>query len=98
MLCGNCRAWFYWADPLAYAQKALAVNEFDAPRWQEIFSGGLTVGDAILMQRNLPEAGFNRWLGLGAVVSAPPLEVVCHCWMRPMQGGVCAPGRREEIC
>jgi len=26
--------WAYWVSPLSYAQSALAVNEFLAPRWQ----------------------------------------------------------------
>lgn len=32
----GCRIWFYWAlNPVAYAQKGLAVNEFTAARWRE---------------------------------------------------------------
>ncbi len=26
--------WMFWADPLSYAQNAVAINEFNAPRWQ----------------------------------------------------------------
>ena len=28
----------FWADPLSYAQNAVAINEFNAPRWQNFVS------------------------------------------------------------
>ena len=67
-----CRIWFYWGlDPLAYAQKGLAVNEFRAPRWQSVYaSGDITIGDAILQQRGLPRNGYNRALGFCVLVFA----------------------------
>ena len=35
-ICFEHRIWFYWSlNPVAYAQKGLAVNEFKAPRWGE---------------------------------------------------------------
>jgi len=74
-VCENCRIWFYWGcDPLSYAQKGMAVNEFRAPRWQTIYTTDArttTVGDAVLAQRGLPRNGYNRALGFCVLV--PPL-------------------------
>jgi ABC-type multidrug transport system permease subunit len=28
--------WGYWISPLSYAQNAIAVNEFLAPRWKAV--------------------------------------------------------------
>lgn len=65
------RIWFYWGvDPLSYAQKGMAINEFRAPRYQQVFaSPDLTIGDAILAQRGLPRNGYNRALGFCVLVS-----------------------------
>lgn len=66
------RIWFYWGlDPLAYANKGFAVNEFRASRWQAVFtdtSRTETVGDAVLAQRGLPRTGYNRILGACVLV------------------------------
>lgn len=45
--------WVYWGvNPIAYAQKAMAVNEFGAPRWQKVhLANGQTIGNAILAAR-----------------------------------------------
>lgn len=70
-----CRIWFYWGcNPLSYAQKGMAINEFRAPRWQSITVGGgssETVGDAVLAQRGLPRNGYNRALAFCVLVSLP---------------------------
>lgn len=29
--------WAYWLSPLTYAQRAISVNEFSAPRWDKVF-------------------------------------------------------------
>lgn len=67
-----CRIWFYWGcNPLSYAQKGMAINEFRAPRWQEVTVGGgssETVGDAVLAQRGLPRNGYNRVLAFFVLV------------------------------
>ncbi|GJP35639.1 hypothetical protein CLOM_g20158, partial [Closterium sp. NIES-68] len=63
--------WAYWMSPLAYAQNALAVNEFKAPRWQVPVPGlnsTVTMGDMILMSRSLPTEDYWRWIGIGAFV------------------------------
>lgn len=42
--------WVYWGvDPISYAQKAMAVNEFGAPRWQNVYlPDGRSIGNAVL--------------------------------------------------
>ena len=68
---GCCR--FFWIDPVAYAQKALVINEFAAPRWQSVFvtnvQTGVTqsVGDAVLGQRDLPTQQFWIWVGVAVL-------------------------------
>ena len=43
---------YYGVNPIAYAQKSMAVNEFGARRWQSIvFPNGQTLGNAILQAR-----------------------------------------------
>ena len=40
---------------MSYAQKALAINEFGAPRWQTVLTAtGQPVGEVVLAQRGLP--------------------------------------------
>ncbi|CAI5487608.1 unnamed protein product [Closterium sp. Naga37s-1] len=61
--------WAYWLSPLAYAQNALAVNEFKAPRWQVPVAGSnMTMGDIVLTSRSLPTEDSWRWIGIGAFV------------------------------
>lgn len=79
----GCRIWFYWGvDPLSYAQKGMAVNEFDAPRWQKIYvdsTNAQTIGDAVLSQRGLPNNEYERWLGFSVLVSPlhPTKRLAC---------------------
>lgn len=43
---------YYGVNPIAYAQKSMAVNEFGAKRWQAIvFPNGQTLGNIILEAR-----------------------------------------------
>lgn len=76
-----CRIWFYWGlDPLSYAQKGMAVNEFRAPRWQNIYTTDertQTIGDAVLAQRGLPRNGYNRWLGFCVLARFCRLSLWC---------------------
>ena len=47
--------WVPVQDPVSYAQKALALNEFAAPRWQTVLTPtGQPVGEVVLAQRGLP--------------------------------------------
>ena len=76
------RIWFYWGcNPLSYAQKGMAVNEFRAPRWQGIYtdsSRSQTVGDAVLAQRGLPRNGYNRALAFCVLVGVRPCPTLCN--------------------
>ena len=50
---------FYWIDPFSYAQKAIAINEFDAPRWHAVTTAaGQPLGLTILDEKALPH---ERW-------------------------------------
>lgn len=42
--------YFYWISPFAYSIRALVVNEFTSPRWQDLPSAqpGVSLGDASL--------------------------------------------------
>ena len=57
----GCR--FYWGcDPISYAQRALAINEFSAPRWQNLKTAtGESVGNTILDQRDIPHEQWWIW-------------------------------------
>ena len=86
--CYLCRR-FFWIDPVAYAQKALVINEFAAPRWQNTFVTNTqtgvtqTVGDAVLAQRDLPTQQFWIWVGVavlaGTAVIFNLLTLVLPC-------------------
>ena len=50
---------FYWIDPFSYAQKAIAINEFDSPRWHAVTTAaGQPLGLTILDEKALPH---ERW-------------------------------------
>ena len=42
-----CRVWVFWINPMQYAQRAILINEFTDPRWQNLLVPGSTqsVGD-----------------------------------------------------
>ncbi|BDA40539.1 Pleiotropic drug resistance protein 1 [Coccomyxa sp. Obi] len=63
--------WFYWIDPIAYAQRAIAINEFAAPRWKALkLPTGESVGDVVLGQRQLPNEEWWIWLAVGVIAFA----------------------------
>ena len=78
-----CR--FFWINPVAYAQKALVINEFAAPRWQNDFITNpltgqtLTIGNAVLDQRDLPHAQVWIWAGV-AVLSGTTIIFNLLTW------------------
>jgi len=45
--------WVYWGvNPISYAQKGMAINEFGAARWQSvILPSGQSLGNTILLSR-----------------------------------------------
>ena len=69
----HCR--FYWGcDPISYAQRALAINEFSAPRWQNLKTPtGESVGNTVLDQRGIPHEQWWIWCAsICASVSCMP--------------------------
>ncbi|KAK3441449.1 hypothetical protein EUGRSUZ_B01809 [Eucalyptus grandis] len=60
--------WGFWVSPLTYGEIGLSVNEFDAPRWQEILSSNTTVGSATLESRGLNFDGYFFWVSIGALL------------------------------
>ncbi|CAI5491780.1 unnamed protein product, partial [Closterium sp. Naga37s-1] len=63
----NVWIWAYWLSPLMYAQNALAVNEFLAPRWNvsagPLFPPSATMGQVFLESRSIPAD--DKWVGIG---------------------------------
>uniref|UniRef100_A0A803LXC5 ABC transporter domain-containing protein n=1 Tax=Chenopodium quinoa TaxID=63459 RepID=A0A803LXC5_CHEQI len=55
--------WAYWISPLSYAQNAVSVNEFTAPRWMQP-SGNTTVGKNVLELHGMPTDGRWYWIGI----------------------------------
>ena len=61
LLCTLCRA--DWANPVSYIQQAIAINEFKAPRWQNVPAPGYAnAGEAILIQRGVHTDEWWIWL------------------------------------
>ncbi|KAK9820341.1 hypothetical protein WJX72_009201 [[Myrmecia] bisecta] len=91
--------WAYWGNPVTYAQAAIAINEFKAPRWQNIrVPTGATVGDTILQQRGVNTNEWWIWLGVGALVFGwIVFSVLCwafHAYLDPLDS--VSPQLREE--
>ncbi|EFJ13281.1 ATP-binding cassette transporter [Selaginella moellendorffii] len=61
--------WAYWSSPLMYAQNAIAVNEFTAPRWRVLAPNSTeSVGTIVLKARGIfPDPSW-FWIGIGALV------------------------------
>lgn len=71
LTCDLLRRRFYWIDPISYAQKAIAINEFAAPRWKNLkLADGQSIGDVVLGQRGLPNQEWWIWLGVGVIAIA----------------------------
>ena len=61
-----CRAFADWANPVSYVQQAIAINEFKAPRWQNVAAPGYAnAGEAILIQRGVHTDEWWIWLVSG---------------------------------
>jgi ABC-type multidrug transport system ATPase subunit/ABC-type multidrug transport system permease subunit len=61
--------WGYWISPLSYAQNAIAVNEFLAPRWRKISPiTGRPLYLSILESRGIFTRGYWYWIGIGALI------------------------------
>ncbi|KAK9836331.1 hypothetical protein WJX81_006307 [Elliptochloris bilobata] len=91
--------WFFWIDPFSYAQKAIAVNEFGAARWQSVITPqGSPLGLTILDQKGLPHEHWWIWLGVGVIILFTILFNIgtwlCHAYLNPL--GKPAVTMREE--
>ncbi|KAK1591597.1 hypothetical protein Q3G72_010173 [Acer saccharum] len=60
--------WGFWVSPLTYGEIGLTVNEFLAPRWEEIMSGNATVAQQTLESRGLNFSSSFYWIAVGALV------------------------------
>jgi hypothetical protein len=72
--------WGYWISPLSYAQNAITVNEFLAPRWDKPYSNTTTLGREILSTRGVFERGYWYWLGVGALFAYSILFNLLFCF------------------
>ncbi|KAL0927355.1 hypothetical protein M5K25_001518 [Dendrobium thyrsiflorum] len=59
--------WAFWFSPATYAQIALSLNEFQAPRWQKLSSENMTLGQQILKSQGLDLKKNFYWLSIGAL-------------------------------
>ncbi|GLJ52515.1 hypothetical protein SUGI_1117730 [Cryptomeria japonica] len=61
--------WAYWISPLSYAETAITVNEFLAPRWtSKMPSQHKNLGLEILENRGLFHRGNLYWMAVGALM------------------------------
>ncbi|KAH0469807.1 hypothetical protein IEQ34_001365 [Dendrobium chrysotoxum] len=59
--------WAFWFSPATYAQIALSLNEFQAPRWQKLSSENMTLGQHILKSQGLDFKNYFYWVSIGAL-------------------------------
>ena len=76
--------WGFWISPLAYAQNAVAVNEFLAERWNKPPSVGpygdvSTLGQQVLLSRGFFANGYWYWLGVGVLFGYIVLFNLLYC-------------------
>ncbi|GMJ09284.1 polar auxin transport inhibitor sensitive 1, PLEIOTROPIC DRUG RESISTANCE 9 [Hibiscus trionum] len=60
--------WGFWLSPLAYSEIGVAVNEFLAPRWQEVSYSNSTLGQTVLEERGLNFKDYYYWISVGALI------------------------------
>ncbi|CAA7046262.1 unnamed protein product [Microthlaspi erraticum] len=60
--------WGFWANPLSYGEIGLSVNEFLAPRWNQVQPNNLTLGRTILQSRGMDYDGYMYWVSLFALL------------------------------
>ncbi|KAG2326565.1 hypothetical protein Bca52824_009293 [Brassica carinata] len=59
--------WGFWVNPISYAEIGLFVNEFLAPRWQQMLPTNVTLGRTILENRGLNYDDYMYWVCLSAL-------------------------------
>ncbi|KAH9331544.1 hypothetical protein KI387_003652, partial [Taxus chinensis] len=61
--------WAFWISPLSYAETAITVNEFLAPRWtSKLSSRYMNLGVKVLENRGLFHEEYLYWICLGALI------------------------------
>lgn len=83
-----------WANPISYIQQAIAINEFNAPRWKNVPAPGYAnAGEAILRQRGVHTDDWWIWLVRLGSIFAPPHPVAgyskMHCSAKRLPTGWC---------
>ncbi|MCO5572637.1 hypothetical protein L7F22_026395 [Adiantum nelumboides] len=61
-------SWGYWLSPLTYAQNAITMNEFLAPRWNHPTVNGSSLGLQMLKLHDIPANGYWYWLSIGVLL------------------------------
>ncbi|KAJ0078961.1 hypothetical protein Patl1_23921 [Pistacia atlantica] len=64
----DLKMWGFWVSPMTYGQIGLSVNDFLAPRWQNVLSKNMTTGREILSIWGQNFEGFIFWVSLGALI------------------------------
>ncbi|XP_031397820.1 pleiotropic drug resistance protein 3-like isoform X2 [Punica granatum] len=59
--------WGFWLSPMTYGEIGITLNEFLAPRWQEVSSRGTTLGGDLLTSHGLNFDGYFYWISLAAL-------------------------------
>ncbi|KAG0620558.1 hypothetical protein M758_4G225500 [Ceratodon purpureus] len=60
--------WGYWSSPITYAETAITVNEFLAPRWAtEIPNSTMTLGHKVMHNFGIHQNAYLYWLGVGTL-------------------------------
>eukprot|EP00891_Asterochloris_glomerata_P005114 jgi/Astpho2/5114/Aster-06326 len=81
--------WVFWANPIMYIQRAIAINEFAAPRWKNLYIGGESVSASILGGRGVPQDEYWIWIGVAAMVFFNILFNItawlCHAYLNPLE-------------
>jgi Plant PDR ABC transporter associated len=71
----------YWINPMAWAQQALAINEFTAPRWNTpSLVPGLTLGQQLLSDHSYKTTNGYKWAAIGMVLFYTIL-LNCCIWL-----------------
>jgi ABC-type multidrug transport system ATPase subunit/ABC-type multidrug transport system permease subunit len=96
----------FWCSPLAYAQMALSVNEFTAPRWQhravDAADPRMSLGDAVLRSRDLPVHRFWAWVAfpilLGFALAFTAVSIAALRLLAPSErgGGAVSEAERKK--
>ncbi|KAL9325717.1 hypothetical protein ACSQ67_006362 [Phaseolus vulgaris] len=60
--------WGFWLSPMSYGEIGITLNEFQAPRWQKIQEGNITVGKEVLSSHGLDFDSNFYWISVGALL------------------------------